>query len=161
MTQYEKEQFLFNLYAQEKRRLVSIAFRLLKNKNDVEDVVQDTFIIAISKADEVVKHPCPSKWLVLTLKNRIRNLNRIYIKEQNLVFPLENQEIATFDSISKEALILLLKKCLSKQYYDIFVDYYFKGIDIKNIALAHNISLSACKMRLKRSRDLVKFFLNM
>ncbi len=161
MTQHEKEQFLFNLYTQERRRLVSIAFRLLKNKNDVEDVVQDTFIIAISKADEVVKHPCPSKWLVLTLKNIIRNLNRIYLKEQNLVFPLGDQEIATFDLISEKSLILLLESCLSKPHYDIFVDYYFKEIDIKNVALRHNISLSACKMRLKRSRDLVKNFLKM
>ncbi len=72
----EQDLFLERLYCETYRRLLIYASRLLCDPNQAEDAVQSTFFQAIEYAVELMRHPTPVGWLVLTLKHKVQEDNR-------------------------------------------------------------------------------------
>ena len=69
-------QFLEQLYRQHYQRLFLYAKAIVKNEHLAEEAVQDTFHIACSKIAEVRRSENAAGWLVQTLKNVLRNMER-------------------------------------------------------------------------------------
>lgn len=68
--------FLADLYRQEYSTLYRVAYRLTGCQEDAQDMIQKTFLLAISQQDELGHHPNPGGWLMVTLNNLVKNERR-------------------------------------------------------------------------------------
>ena len=51
-------------------------YRRIRNKEIAEDITQDVFCAAWNDIDKFLKHPEPKGWLIVTAKNKLRELYR-------------------------------------------------------------------------------------
>ena len=83
----KEQEFITQLYVDNREFLLRIALIYIKNEADAEDLVHDVFTHAMDSCDELIKHKDPKAWLVATLKNCIRNYRRRLANKLNV--PLE------------------------------------------------------------------------
>ena len=128
------------------------AYRLTLDKNYAEEIVQEAFTEAYKKVDLLRQHENPVGWLYITTKNIARSYLR-KAKRINAIIHTEEfeQPIMYEDNIS-----YYLADNLSKEEFDIITRFYKDRQPVTEIAENLNISISACKMRLKRARDKLK-----
>ncbi len=69
----DQSQFINSLYTELYLKLFRYAVNALKSSHLAEEAVQETFCIACIKAKDCMQSPNPEGWIVLTLKNVIRN----------------------------------------------------------------------------------------
>ena len=72
----DEDQFISALYEDMFNKLLMYANTALSNRSLAEEAVQETFRIACMKIDDIKASENPRGWLVLTLKNVIRNMQR-------------------------------------------------------------------------------------
>ena len=72
----DQDRLLEELYREMYSVLLCYANAALKDKALAEEAVQDTFRIACAKADDLSASVNPRGWLMLTLKNVLRNTRR-------------------------------------------------------------------------------------
>lgn len=65
--------FIVPLYDKEYERLVAIAYRRTNDWALAQDLVQNTFLLAIFNPEKVLHHPKPEAWLMQTLQNLIKS----------------------------------------------------------------------------------------
>lgn len=110
-------------------RLASILLSSKTGKVDIhraEDAVQETFTIAWEKQELFLNHPNPSGWLIVTLKNVVRNMSReeqkwsTYLLQvsEDMVHPPPDAALELEGIVSSEDLFLLKRLYLYKETYD-------------------------------------------
>lgn len=152
MIDQDKLNFLEKIYMEEVPNMLRYAEILLSSYPLTEDAVQNTFKIALEKIDDVINSPKPVGWIKNTLKNEIKQKYREQKKWQKYIFDYELNMIPVHDALSVETAfwgldenaIYLLKKI------------YVEGIPYQELAEELNISVSALKMRIKRTKDKLK-----
>lgn len=72
----EQEAFIERLYRKYYRQLMIYATSVLKDNQRAQDIVQDTFHEGILHIDTLTAHVCPQGWLLVTLRNKIRESER-------------------------------------------------------------------------------------
>lgn len=72
----DQDKLLSQLYQDHFGKLTMYALAVLKNESRAQDAVQDTFHEAITHIDILIQHPNPSGWLMVTLKNKIKEYQR-------------------------------------------------------------------------------------
>ena len=87
-----QETFFNQLYQDNFWKLKRYALTCL-NENQAEEIVQDTFFEATQKIDILTAHENAGGWLMNTLKNKIRNLQRKNQKELMLLVSLDTQTV--------------------------------------------------------------------
>ncbi len=148
----QREVFFDQLYLEHYKDLFRYAYRLTYEKNMAEEIMQDVFIEAYKKITLLYKHENPVGWLYVT----VRNITKAYMRESlkmKKMLSLENNVVATTDVESKE---LLLQNFLTLEESEIMEKFYIEKNSLTEISAEVGISLSACKMRLKRARDKFK-----
>ena len=75
-TSIPDEEQITKLYQEMYGRMVAYASSVLGDRNLAEEVVQDTFCIFCVKAETALQHENPQGWLMRTLQNVIRNMQR-------------------------------------------------------------------------------------
>ena len=60
----------------ERPRLIKLAYRLTGDEQVADDMVQETFYLALLHYDVLAVHPRPGGWLVITLYNLVMNERR-------------------------------------------------------------------------------------
>lgn len=71
------DSFIEPLYNDEYQRLFAVAYRKTGNLELAQDLVQDTFLLAIFNQKKLMDHPKPEAWLMQTLRNLILNELRL------------------------------------------------------------------------------------
>ena len=71
-----QDNFLKDIFCKCYRDLMSYANTCLGSPDLAEDMVQDTFHEATNQVDSLLEHPYPDRWLIKTLKFKIRNYTR-------------------------------------------------------------------------------------
>lgn len=79
--------FLEALYQSTYQKLYRLAYRLVKSPEAADDLVHDTFCLAVFHQAKLRQHPNPEGWLVLVLKNLASN--EIRRAENRLTVPLQ------------------------------------------------------------------------
>ena len=74
-----------NFYREMHGKLLAYASSVLKDEHHAEEAVQDTFRIACEKVDVFLGSKNPSGWLLITLKNVLRNMKKERAKLNMLV----------------------------------------------------------------------------
>lgn len=144
--------FFDKLYLDNYKNLFKYAYRLTYEKNLAEEIVHDTFTEAYMKIESLSNHENPVGWLYVTVKNITKAYMREYLNIKKLL-SLEDNEIATTD---EESETMFLLNYLPLEEARIMLKFYKEKMSLAELAENYGISLSACKMRLKRARDKFK-----
>lgn len=148
----QQDAFFDQLYLEHYKDLFRYAYRLTYEQNIAEEIIQDVFLEAYKKIDLLYKHENPVGWLYVA----VRNISKAYMRESlrmKKLLPLENNAVAITDVECKE---LLSQNFLTLEESEIMEKFYIEKNSLAEISVAYGISLSACKMRLKRARDKFK-----
>lgn len=118
-------QVIAEIYNKMYKQLLAYARSSLDQEYLVEESVQDTFRIACAKYDEFISSPNPEGWLIITLRNIIRNtrreqakLNRMFVKAMSSGDEVYSESYiiaaAADKNIEKQRQIYIFLVCLQK-----------------------------------------------
>ena len=133
--------------------LYKICFLILKDENDIKDVLQETFIKYMTKAPDFKSEEHKKAWLIKVSQNKCREFLRFH--KRHAAVPLDEVEESIsvtngMDTSSIELLSLIWN--LKYKLKSVVILYYIEGYNIKEISQIVNISESAVKKRLERAR---------
>ena len=120
------------LMNQHSKPMVQAAYRRIGDWHLAEDLVQETFLTACWKANQICSHSNPTAWLYKTLNNLImRELHRSYHKEvaldewnearESMNLPMSLYLPTGLSEQDKELILLRIDKKLS---FDKIAEYY-------------------------------------
>jgi len=134
--------------------MVDYAYCVLKDHHLSEEAVQETFRIACGpeKIDSIYKSPNPKGWLINTLKNVIRNieknrqvLSKYFIK----TVEINDLKIKSYDEHSLKSLFGSIADSDDFKLVERIVLY---KLTILEAATELGISVDTCKKRVQRAK---------
>lgn len=152
-------------------RIFNMALRMLGNRQDAEDILQETFLTVINKIDQFKGKSTIYTWIYRIAVNhalaKIRdtsrfigdkelsdpNFERIY-QENSEEMPGLDKKVLTsrkFRKIIDEAV-----QSLPEIYRSVFVLRDLQGLSTEETAQVLNISVSNVKIRLMRARNFLR-----
>ena len=139
--------FLADLYRQEYPTLFRVAYRLMGCQEDAQDMIQKTFLLAISQQEELCRHPNPGGWLMVTLSNLVKNerrrmSNRVEFSLEDMAQLPAQQPVVPFSEALPSGLTQEDRQLLSWKYE--------LELDHREMARRLGISPQACRARLSR-----------
>lgn len=143
------------LYLNNYNRLKSSAYELLRDSMYADELVQEAFLILLTKKQELRKkrHPNIEGWLVLTVKNLVKN--ELARASRHNECPLNDEVIpAAVDQYA--SLEDSLPSSLSPAERQVLVWFYEERLDAQEIAERLNISESTVRVKLFRARQKYK-----
>ena len=150
------DQEFLALYHKNVDTVYRISLYYLKNPQDAEDVVQETFLKLMEKPVGFENQNHERGWLILTASNACKNhLSYWYFKKRNPPSFLET--IPSKPEETKEMLELVLS--LPKRYMIVIYLYYYEGFDSNEIAKIIKKSPSTVRTHLERGRKHLKTLL--
>ena len=164
-------QIITEVYNKMYKQLLAYARNSLGQEYLVEESVQDTFRIACAKYDEFISSPNPEGWLIITLRNIIRNTRR----EQAKLSRMFVKAISSGDEVYSESYIITaaadknIEKAETNLYFSgmLTKDEYFLltlvamyGYSTAEAARVFDITAEACKKRVQRIKKKLKKLLD-
>lgn len=133
--------------------LFKIAYLYTGNSADAEDILQDVFMKYLSGKYRFKDEAHEKAWFIRVTQNKsLDYIKRSYAK--NIL--LEDIDYAVADDGAEATDILRKVLELPEKYKSSVILYYYYDYSVKEIAKTLKISVSAVKMRLKRSREILK-----
>lgn len=141
------------------------AYLLVQDRQTAEEVVQDTFITAYRKIDQLMDPAGLRSWLTRIAVNRCRMRQRTW-QWRNL-FPSEDVEELITEEVEPGPLDELLITCrnaslseairrLDYKYREAITLFYYNELSVREIAAELRTSENTIKSRLSRGRALLK-----
>jgi len=143
-----QDEFISTLFYKEYKKMVSVAYRMTGNMETAQDLVQDTFLLAVKHYDELLSHPTPEAWLMLTLRNLTWNENRKQ-KMRKSISLNDLLDIPTCDKMQKLDEVLPTK-LLSTDEQKVLSWRFEKQLSYKEMANRLGISESGCRSQVSR-----------
>ena len=143
-----KKEFLERLFLENYSHMEYYAMRFFKNKDLAQDVVQETFLIAQLKIDQLMDSSAPRGWLFNTLKNVIGNTYKQQKRLADMV-SIQDCEIPTNMEVSVETTY---ESMVSNEELQVLIWVYCEGWSYAEVAKRLGIGLDACKKRIQRAR---------
>jgi RNA polymerase sigma-70 factor (ECF subfamily) len=149
----EQRKKIEELYLEMYSKMIAYAQVNLEEGESAEEAVQETFRIACQLPDRLLSSPNPQGWLILTLRNTIRNTkkNRATAKritDQYLLYQCKETAISQ-DEID---LNVLYENLANEEDFRLLKEYAVEGRSILEMAKDRDITLEACQKRLQRAR---------
>lgn len=137
--------------------LYRICFLILKNEQDVGDVIQETFIQYMKKHPDFESEEKKKAWLIKVSQNKCKDFLRFH-KRHSYVPLDEVEDILMGTSDVEPSYKVQLEEIWELEYKlkSVVILYYIEGYSIKETAHMLAISESACKKRLERARNKLK-----
>lgn len=148
MLMHEREKFETG-YEKYADLLYRVAYSYLKNADDAEDAVHDTFIKYMHHLFAFRDESHERAWLIRVTVNRCKDL----LKHPSHASLEEAEELA---APQEESSVQQALSVLSEPYRIPIILHYLEGFDVREIAKILNCSESAVKMRLMRGRTMLK-----
>ena len=143
-----------NKYKEYGKMLYRIAFVLLGNTDDTEDILQEVFITFLYNSPEFKTKEHEKAWLIRITQNKCINFLK---SSSRKTLQIDELKLPTY-SENHEEKIDIVKNILSlpHKYKTAVILYYYNDYSVEEIAKILKISKSAVKMRLKRAREILK-----
>ena len=134
--------------------LFRMCFLILKNEQDVKDVLQETFIRYLTKKPVFQAEEQRKTWLIKVSQNKCKEFLRFH--KRHSYTPLEEVEnsVMITDGIgyeSRETMAVIWN--LEPKLKSVVILYYLEGYSVKKTAELLSISEAAAKKRLQRARE--------
>lgn len=142
--------------AMEKYRdnVFAAAFSILKNPDDADDIVQETFLAYHRETKDFESEEHIRAWLLRVAINKAKNESRKLFRRAGV--PLEEyMETLIFETPAAENLFEEVMKLPSK-YRIVLHLFYYEDYPVKDISAMLGVSESNVKVRLNRGRKLLK-----
>lgn len=139
--------------------LYRVCFLILKNEQDVRDVLQETFLKYIEKKPVFKSEEQRKLWLVKVSQNKCKEFLRFHKRHSYIPFEeVENSVMITdgLDFDSKETIAYIWN--LDPKLKSAIILYYIEGYSVKEVAGILSISETAVKKRLQRGREKMKLY---
>ena len=127
--------------------LLRAAYSLLKNREDSEDAVQETFLRYMEKAPVFTSREHEKAWLLRVAVNISKNhLSSAWFRKRTDL----KEDIPALEQEEQEVLESVLK--LSAKYRTVIHLYYYEGYSLSEISQILRSPLSTITTRLSRAR---------
>ena len=148
--------FVRQLYEEEAERLFFFIKKMVEDGEFAEDILQETFCIAMRRADELQEHPRPVAWLYMTAKYVILSECRKKQK-RDLNYCYEDMEDLIRDPYAETAMLSMeegaVKTLVSESEYVILDLVYNQGYRNWEVARKLGIKESTLRVKLLRIRN--------
>lgn len=141
-----QQEIIHSLMVRHTTSMVRLTYRRVGDGHLAEDLVQETFLTACWKADQVCSHPRPTGWLFETL-------NYLTLREVRRSYHTEVLLDETSDAYGELELPMhiYLPAGLSEQDKELILLRVDKGLSFDEIAEYYGITNVACRKRLSRA----------
>lgn len=134
--------------------LFRIAFSICQNREDAEDVVQETFLRYHSGAVDFNDEMHIRAWLIRVTINQSKNMLRTFWHRNRTSLEDYMERLNFSDTESQELFETVMK--LPEKYRTVIHLFYYEDYSIKEIADILKISESNVKVRLNRGRTVLR-----
>ena len=150
------------IYRRYVRRVASTAQRLLRDEADVDDIVQETFMIAFEKLDRLVEPAALRGWLARIAVSRVHR--RFRWRKWTRLWSAAELEASLHDqadtdaSPEQRAELALIDRALGKMALKLRTPWVLRhvvGYQLEDIATACECSLATIKRRLGEAEAIV------
>ncbi len=125
-----------------------VAYSILKNETDAEDIFQETFIKFYKNIEQMKNEEHEKAWLIrVTINNCNMLLRKKKIRKEDEI----TEEIPDIHE-EKEDILEVVNKLPAKYRLVIYL-YYYEGYKISEISKILNDSEGTIKSRLSRARE--------
>ena len=135
------------------KMLFRIAFLYVGNSADAEDILQDVFIKYLSGRYSFKDSDHEKAWFIRVTQNKALDFLKRKGRKNISLNDIEN---FTYEKSTDSADILKEILALPEKYKSSVILYYYNDCSVEEISKILKISKSAVKMRLKRSREILK-----
>lgn len=144
-------------YMSTKKLLYAYLHHHSKDAFEVDDIAQETYMLALEQWDELQEHPNPAGWLMLTAKNLNNNYERhVYFRKESLLpsneVPYEEEAYSSF------VMEDLLENIYNGKEQAMAKKYFLEGENIAELSDDLGISEGALRMRLYRMKNRLKTY---
>ncbi len=157
MAAKKKQEDIEPVVRQYSNMLYRVCFLILKNEQDVRDVLQETFLKYIEKKPVFRSEDQRKLWLVKVSQNKCKEFLRFHKRHSYVPFDeMENSIMITdgLDLDTKEALSFIWN--LDHKLKSAVILYYVEGYSVKEVAQMLSVTEAAVKKRLQRAREKMK-----
>ncbi len=149
-----------SLYENSKTAVFALALSILKNRQDAEDILHDTFIQLYRMTDRYDRNGRPLAWILTMTRNlclmQLRRRSRTEVPLEELEFPESGNPFATAeDRMILQAAI----RCLEDDERQIVMLHAVAGLKHREIAEQMHISLPAAVSRYHRALQKLQNYL--
>lgn len=141
------------LYREMYGRMAAYAYSVLGDGKLAEEAVQDTFRIYCTKAETALRHDDPRGWLMGTLQNVMRDMQRHRAGMNRLIMKalqVENlRELLVYDETEAD---LPSKDLAARADFQLLKRVVLDGRTLLEAAEDFGITVEACKTRIQRLR---------
>ncbi len=137
--------------------LYRVCFFILKNEQDVKDVLQETFIKYIEKGPVFESEEQRKLWLIKVSQNKCKEFLRFHKRHSYIPLDeVENSVMITdgLDFDTKETIAFIWN--LDYKLKSAVILYYVEGYSVKEVAQMLSVTEAAVKKRLQRAREKMK-----
>lgn len=154
MNQEERNKDLEKVIENYSNALYKICFMILKNEQDTNDVLQETFITYMTKKPDFKSEEHRKAWLIKVSQNKCKEFLRFHKKHAGV--PLEEVEdrfeITNGMNVEDREKLRLIWN-LNYKLKSVVILYYIEGYSVKETAQILRITEGAVKKRLQRARE--------
>lgn len=151
------EEPITKLYQEMYGRMVAYAFSVLRDRNLAEEAVQDTFYIFCAKANDTLQHEKPQGWLMRTLQNVMRNMQRHRATMCRLIMQsLQTENLEELLVYDEPDVDLLYGDLAARADFQLLKRVVLDGCTMLEAAEECGITVEACKKRIQRIRTNLK-----
>ncbi len=148
------------LYNQYCSGMFYVAMRFVKNTNDAEDIIQESFIKAFQKIHQFKGDVSFGAWLKRIVINKSIDFlkskkERLVPLDENYMQVVEDEDWTVEDGISLEEVKLAMEQ-LPEKYKYVVMMFLLEGYDHREISKVLGLSETACRTRLLRGKGFLK-----
>lgn len=149
------------LYIQTERAVYAYVFSILKNPEDTQDIVQDTYLKIRAAAHLYQPQGKPLAWIFTIARNLTHNLQKkngrsIYLEDGDLE---NNKDLSYVTDVTDRLILEAAFKLLSEEERQILLLHALSGIKHREIAKSMGVPLSTVLSRYHRSLKKLRKFL--
>ncbi|MFT3696863.1 MAG: sigma-70 family RNA polymerase sigma factor [Kofleriaceae bacterium] len=143
------------IYRRYVRLVAATAHRLLRSDDEVDDIVQETFLIAFERLDQLVEGNAIRGWLVRIAISRVHR--RFRWRRWTRLWSATELEASLHDQASADASpeqraeLALIDRALGKMALKLRVPWVLRhvvGLPLEEVAIACDCSLATAKRRI-------------
>ncbi len=145
------------------RKLYLIAFRIIKNRQEAEDIVQNVFIKMWTMGDKLDSYRDNAALAVTITKNSCIDLLRKmkHIDTDISVYNITNVELVPSPHdqlvrIETSAMLTRIIENLPQQYREIVLLREIEGLSYEEISKQKNMNINSLRVNLSRARSMIR-----
>ena len=149
---YTKEEII-EIYNRNAKMIYRVCYSYLRNREDTEDAVQETFLRLLQSAERFQDNEHEKAWLIRTSINICKNVLKHWSRKNESIY--DHPEIeAPSNSETDETMELIMN--LPEKYKSTVYLHYYEGYSSKEIALILKKNDSTIRNYLRKARELLK-----